>query len=40
MKKIYISSMILVAVAITEGCIKLRIAKTYAAKNVQSQKHN
>jgi hypothetical protein len=35
MKKIYIAAAVLIAVAITEGCMKQRIAETPAAQNVK-----
>ncbi|MFD0794546.1 hypothetical protein ACFQZX_13045 [Mucilaginibacter litoreus] len=34
MKKIYISAVILAAVAITEGCVKLRVANTNAPQTI------
>ncbi|WP_256474553.1 hypothetical protein [Mucilaginibacter aurantiaciroseus] len=34
MKKIYISAAVLFAVAITEGCIKQRVAENSAAKHI------
>ncbi|MFD0765792.1 hypothetical protein ACFQZI_13090 [Mucilaginibacter lutimaris] len=38
MKRIYISAAVLMAVAITEGCIKQRVDQTAAAKKTSIQK--
>ncbi|MEB0260490.1 MULTISPECIES: hypothetical protein [unclassified Mucilaginibacter] len=38
MKKIYISAAVLLAVAITEGCIKQRVAESSAAKHISVRK--
>ncbi|MGY4536034.1 hypothetical protein ACVW0P_000428 [Mucilaginibacter sp. UYNi724] len=38
MKRIYFAVAILVAVAITEGCMKQRLAEKYAAKKISVQK--
>jgi hypothetical protein len=36
MKKIYIAAAVLIAVAITEGCMKLRMADKHIAKSVKN----
>ena len=36
MKKIYIAAAVLIAVAITEGCMKQRVAETPAVKTVKA----
>jgi hypothetical protein len=36
MKKIYIAAVVLIAVAITEGCIKWRMADKHIAKTVKN----
>ncbi|WP_262708481.1 hypothetical protein [Mucilaginibacter terrigena] len=39
MKRIYIAAAVLLAVAITEGCMKQRVANTTAQKSMQVLKH-
>jgi hypothetical protein len=36
MKKIYIAAAVLIAVAITEGCMKQRVAENHTAKIVKA----